>query len=631
MSLKSTRGRFSIDKSNINIKKYVSYISRFGSVPFFYKEKNVDDKKESNKFQVKLKLNPIRLKDRDEDFDTPKNNRKKKKGNKLKIVAAVVVEIITLSVIIAVGSVIRISKRTQVVQYDKEYIRNKNITKGKLEILKGYQTIAVFGLDSRVGNVGKGSNSDVIMIVNINRDNGEVKLMSVYRDTFLNISDNNTYGKINAAYSKGGPERAIKAINKNFDLDIQNFFTFNWKAVAIGIEAVGGVDIDVTEAEFKYLNPYIWDTGRHLGLTDEYIRYFLVPSAGMNHLNGIQAVAYARIRFSDNDFRRTERQKEVVMQCFEKAKKLDLGQLKGLADLVLPEVAYNYSFTELMSLIRTLGSFKIVTSTGVPEVNDMVMEMMGKYGSCVVPNTLVTVVKKIHNVLYGDEDYTPSSAVQTYSRKITELRHQYEQEAKNAETETLETLEIESTARTNTNANTTTRRINQNRATRSNATSNTTASENSVSDDVPVAESEEETKETKESISVSTNAPYNTRETTSSNRSSNSGSSQNSVITPGSSTSVNIGGPNTTDGTSSMFPTEPTVSANDYSNITNGAVVPNLNTSNTQNTSNAQNTPNAPNVSNTPNISNTAPSNTVPSIVNNDIGTVTSIGVAPGG
>ncbi len=628
MSLKSTRGRFSIDKSNINVKKYGSYISRFGSIPFFYKEKNVEDKKESNKFQVKLKLNPIKLKEKNDDFDISENKKNKKKGKKLKIIAAVILEIITLSLIIVVGTVIRISKKTQVVEYDEKYIRNENITKGKLEIFKGYQTIAVFGLDSRNGNVGKGNNSDVIMIVNINRDNGEVKLMSIYRDTFLNISDNNGYGKINAAYSRGGPERAIKAINKNFDLDIKNFFTFNWKAVAMGIEAVGGVDINVTEAEFKYLNPYIWDTGRHLGITDEYIRYFLVPSAGMNHLNGIQAVAYARIRFSDNDFRRTERQKEVVMQCFEKAKKLDLGKVKGIVDTVLPEVAYNYNWTELLSLINNIGSYKIVDSIGVPEVNDMVMEMMGQYGSCVVPNTLVTVVKKIHNVLYGDEDYTPSSAVQTYSRKITELRHQYEQEAKMAEA--LETLETENIESTNTNVNTTSRRIvqNANRATRSNVTSNTIVNESSTSDNMPIEESEEETKETIESVSVSTNAPYNTRETTSSsNSSSNSGSSQNSGITPGTSTSVNIGGPNTTDGTSDMFPTEPTVSVNDYSNIPNGAVVPNLNTSNT---TNASATTNIPNTSNTA-PSNAVSSNAVPSITSNDIGSVTSIGVAPGG
>ena len=626
MSLDSTRGRFSLDKSNINIKKYVSYISRFGSVPFFYKEKNNDDKNESKNFKVKLNLNPVKLKKKydDEDFDIkPRKNNKKKKGGKLKIIAAVVVEIITLSIIFTVGSAIRISKKAQDVSYDEEYVRNTNITKGKLEVLKGYQTIAIFGLDSRSGNVGKGSNSDVIMIVNINRDNGEVQLMSVYRDTFLNISDNNSYGKINAAYSKGGPERAIKAINKNFDLDIKNYFTFNWRAVAIGIEAVGGVDIDVTEAEFKYLNPYIWDTGRHLGIADEYIRYFLVPSAGPNHLNGIQAVAYARIRFSDNDFRRTERQKEVVMQCFEKAKRLDVGQLKGLADRVLPEVAYNYNFTELMSLIRTLGSFKIVTSTGVPEVNNMVMEMMGKYGSCVVPNTLVTVVKKIHNVLYGDEDYTPSSAVQTYSRKITELRHQYEEEAKNAATVAVEDEETEKTV--NVNTNTTTRRSTQNvnRSTRSTATNNTNINDesNTVNDAVPIEESEEVV-ETKEGITVSTNAPYNTKPTTnnSSTNSANSGrSSQTNNTRPGNSTSANVGGPSTTGGIENLFPTEPT--GNDYSNNTvGGVVVPNINATNTPNASNTVSSNTVP-----------APSNSVPSIVNNDIGTVTSIGVAPGG
>lgn len=113
-------------------------------------------------------------------------------------------------------------------------MKNVVLSPEQAEHMKGYWPIVVFGVDSRDGNVHTGTNADVIMICNINRDTGEIKLVSVFRDTYLNISEKGTYNKINSAYSNGGAEQALAAINRNLDLDIQDYVTFNWKAVADG-------------------------------------------------------------------------------------------------------------------------------------------------------------------------------------------------------------------------------------------------------------------------------------------------------------------------------------------------------------------------------------------------------------
>ena len=128
------------------------------------------------------------------------------------------------------------------------------------EQMKGYWTIALFGVDSRGNVVTKGTNADVNMICNINRDTGEIKLVSVYRDTYLNVSKEGTYNKLNYAYAVGGPEQAIETLNRNLDLEINDYMTFNWKAVANAIDILGGVDIELSKAELYYINSFITET-----------------------------------------------------------------------------------------------------------------------------------------------------------------------------------------------------------------------------------------------------------------------------------------------------------------------------------------------------------------------------------
>ena len=146
----------------------------------------------------------------------------------------------------------------------------------------------------------------MIMLMNINNDTHEVSLMSVYRDTYLNVAgegQEEKFQKANAAYAYGGPEQAVTMLNRNLDIDIDNYVAFDFKAVAQAIDILGGVDIDVeSEEERKYLNDYVSYTSEYVGGSDEEVEH-----TGLQTLNGVQAVSYARIRYTAGDDYKTGR------------------------------------------------------------------------------------------------------------------------------------------------------------------------------------------------------------------------------------------------------------------------------------------------------------------------------------
>ena len=128
---------------------------------------------------------------------------------------------------------------------------NENLDTETREKLGGYWTIAVFGVDSRNGKLGKDNNADVQMLCSINRDTGELRLVSLYRDTLLmNDTANNGYGKLNQSYFLQGPSGNISAINTNLDMKAEDFVSFNWNSAADAINLLGGVDIELSRAEF---------------------------------------------------------------------------------------------------------------------------------------------------------------------------------------------------------------------------------------------------------------------------------------------------------------------------------------------------------------------------------------------
>lgn len=343
---------------------------------------------------------------------------KKKKARRTRIITMVIVELLTLICIFGFGFVYRYMHMTADVAFDVSKVRNDNIDISQKQKMSGYWTVAVFGVDSRNGDVGKGANADVQIIANVNMGTGDITLTSVYRDTYLNIGKGDRYSKSNAAYAEGGPEQAVAMLNKNLDLDIENYVTFNWKAVADVIDLLGGVDIDVSKAAFYYMNAYIHETCLKSGISAQNPAAMYIKKAGPQHLNGVQAVAYARLRYMDSDFERTKRQREVISQCLDLAKKTDLATLTKIIDTVLPQVAFNIDTADIIELAKGISRYNIRESVGFPK--DLKDQMMGKKGACVIPATLESNVVWLHSILFADENYTVSDAVKRYSQKISD-------------------------------------------------------------------------------------------------------------------------------------------------------------------------------------------------------------------
>lgn len=286
-----------------------------------------------------------------------------------------------------------------------------------VKIMKGYTTYAVFGVDARNNeNLGKGNHGDVVMIVSVNNDTGEIRIASVFRDTYLCISDDESeYGRMTRAYFTGGPQNAINTLNKNFDLQIKDYVTVNWAAVALAINDLGGVDIDVPSSMFgehMYLNSYIDATVKATGIGSHELK-----KPGLQTLDGIQAVAYSRVRYIDNDFERTRRQREVVEKMFEKAKKANLATLDRLTNHVMENISTNMTLPQVISLLPSIFKFDIVEQAGFPLQEHRGRIIVNK-ADMVCPATLEDTARDLHEFLYEDMEYEPSAAVKKISKKI---------------------------------------------------------------------------------------------------------------------------------------------------------------------------------------------------------------------
>ena len=272
--------------------------------------------------------------------------------------------------------------------------------------MAGYQNIALFGVDSREQDLLNGDNrSDTIMICSINKKSGDVKLISVYRDTLLDIGGGE-FRKCNAAYAFGGPQQAIEMLNSNLDLNITDFVTVGFEGLADTIDAFGGIDIEITEEEMEYMNSYMEDMYYEIGT-----EYDEVTDYGMQHLSGIQATAYCRIRYTaGDDFRRAERQRTVLSLTMQKAREADPLQLIRAANSVLGETARSLDTMELIMFILRARTMDLTETGGFPSEEDRVFATVNGE-SCVVPYYLTTNVKTLHRMLFGQEDYEPSATV----------------------------------------------------------------------------------------------------------------------------------------------------------------------------------------------------------------------------
>lgn len=303
---------------------------------------------------------------------------------------------------------------------NKEVKQTQKKKKEEQKVSKGYHNIALFGVDARDGQLGRGTRSDTIIIASINLDTQEIKLVSVFRDTYLNLS-NDSYNKCNAAYAQGGPEQAISMLNMNLDLDITDYVTVGFGGLIDSIDALGGIEMEIQDAEISHLNNYQLTMAEELG-----VDYTPVEHSGKQLLNGMQATAYCRIRYTKgDDFRRAKRQRDVLTAMVEKAKEASVSSLKEMVTAILPEVETSLGVNDIVSVLGTVAGYNVVASDGFPFEDGRVGATVGSKGSCVIPVDLTDNVTALHELLYPGTEYQPSQQVHSISLEIAALTMEY--------------------------------------------------------------------------------------------------------------------------------------------------------------------------------------------------------------
>ena len=288
--------------------------------------------------------------------------------------------------------------------------------------LDDYTNIAILGIDAMSDTYyeiepdeDKSKNrTDCIMIASINNNTNEVKLFSIYRDTYVQMELNGKtiMNKINQAYYEG-IENTLKTINTNLDLNVKSFVLANYNAISDLVDEVGGVEINLTNEEVKYLNGYIDAIDKATGKNTKH-----VTMAGKQNLNGVQATAYCRIRYtSGKDYKRTERMRTVLQKTADKLKADNVTELTRIVNKMLPEFDTNIPTTKIISMMPTLLNASLDKSFGWPYQTTGVWMKGDFYGPA---NTLESNVKQLHQELFNDQDYEVPETVKEISQKSIE-------------------------------------------------------------------------------------------------------------------------------------------------------------------------------------------------------------------
>lgn len=338
-------------------------------------------------------------------------SRKKKKNKKNKVVIFAV-EIIVLAVLlVGMYMYFKVDKVNSTGEDFKPEDVAVELDEETKEALKGYTNIALFGLDNRSTGNYDGGNSDCIMIASINNDSKEVKLISVYRDTFLSVKED-TFNKVNSAYAYGGPKGAIAALNKNLNLDITNYVSVDFAAVVDAVDLLDGIELTLTDEEVKIMND------NYIDEINEVTKHSSskLSGGGTYTVDGVQALAYCRIRYTaGDDFKRTERQREVLGKMIDKAKGSSISTVSSLIDTMFGEISTSFTSKEMLSLASNVMDYELAGNHGWPF--ELCTGNFGSKGSIVVPTDLETNVVELHQYLFNEKN-TVSNTVKGLSEYI---------------------------------------------------------------------------------------------------------------------------------------------------------------------------------------------------------------------
>ena len=355
-----------------------------------------------------------RMKENNSRINNNSNGKEKKKSKKsrkaLKIILIVLLVIVVIIAAVFAAGYTYIYSMLEEMNQETINLNEVSIDDAVADELSDYRNIALFGIDSREDDYGRGNRSDCIIIASVNKKTNEVKLVSVYRDTYLLLTGRNL-DKVTHAYSYGGAELAVSTLNANLDLNIEEYVTVNFDAVVDAVDALGGIRMEITSDEVKYINNYIDENNRVTGHNSSHI-----TTAGTYNLDGVQALAYSRIRYTaGGDYKRTERMRDVLEAMLNKAKTLSVSELINLVNIMLPKISTNISSNDIIGLAPALLNLNISESNGWPEETQGATIGGVYYG---VPVTLSENVTKLHEELFDQQGYTPSETVQNISEQI---------------------------------------------------------------------------------------------------------------------------------------------------------------------------------------------------------------------
>lgn len=334
--------------------------------------------------------------------------RQKRRAKRRKRALFLFSEILIFCILLSVGYVMTKYGKLQLNILEKnDVVINEGVKQ------QGYTTIALFGGDSREGQLEAGTHADTIIIASIDNDTKEVKLASVYRDT-MTAQEDGTIKKANNGYFVGGPAGAINMLNRNLDLDISQYVTVDFKALADVIDLLDGIDVEVSAEEAVAMNQYIGETAKVTKKQSKNV------SAGLQTLDGVQAVTYARIRKNvGGDYARTDRQRLVIQKVAEKAKKMNPLQLNEIIDTVFTQISTSFTLPQIVKYAGDILKYHIGETTGFPfERTDGYVDGIG---SVVVPLGFVENVEELHAFLYPKDEYTVSANVQEIATQIETL------------------------------------------------------------------------------------------------------------------------------------------------------------------------------------------------------------------
>lgn len=362
-----------------------------------------------------------------------KKSRKYKKMRRRKIIFGIEITVLLIlsGILFVYAWINRSMDKMNQDTLDSSQIQINSEVKANTDLsqMSGTQVIALVGVDARGvegSELAESMNSDTIILCCIDHDKQEIRMVSIMRDTWMNMAkytdEYYEFDKANSAYNRGGPESMLSMLNTNLDFALTDYVTVNFKALADAIDVLGGLDIEMTNAECVHANNYNREVSEAQGVEYEAIPYdedLGDDYSEVRHVSGALATSYARIRYGGgDDAKRTSRQRIVINLMVQKLKQ-NPTKIPEILDKVMGNVSTSLTKNEILELGMHAVTYTMGTSYAYPFqlcYGENVVNALGE--DVVIPVTLEFNVRELHEYLYPGLSYEPSAAVTEYSDYI---------------------------------------------------------------------------------------------------------------------------------------------------------------------------------------------------------------------